>query len=238
MFPGSCLAWGNLALGSTVGLVVNSKRVYTKGNFLACCCQCPHPCGELLPTHTSTGGPRSPAHSFGSVSCGNHCSFPLGLGVNKKIFVPSKTRGCFPKSYRNPIIKSHCPSRSYSMGISIPFVGVPGWEAWCEVQNLHHSGRPSLVLFSSSGFVVPLPGRYGILFYRDCAPSTTLLQLLLSGHGIFSLVGSREILLMVVQQLVKILVLPQEEMSIHTFTLPSSTGNECWSFLMCLIISF
>ena len=36
-----------------------------KGNF-----QCPCPCGEPLPTHTSTGDPPELAGSFESISCG------------------------------------------------------------------------------------------------------------------------------------------------------------------------
>ena len=36
-----------------------------KGNF-----QCPCPCGEPLPTHTSAGDPPELAGSFESISCG------------------------------------------------------------------------------------------------------------------------------------------------------------------------
>ena len=52
--------------------------------------QCLHPCGEPLPTHSSTEGPATLAGSFGLVSC-DHCSSPLGLGACKILFVPSKT---------------------------------------------------------------------------------------------------------------------------------------------------
>ena len=65
--PGSCLAWGDPALGcvgSMVDLMVNSKRLYAKGTF-----QCPRSCGEPLPIHASTGDPPTLAGSFGSVSC-------------------------------------------------------------------------------------------------------------------------------------------------------------------------
>ena len=40
------------------------QEVYAEGAF-----QCPRPCGEPLPTHTSTGAPPTLAGSFGSVSC-------------------------------------------------------------------------------------------------------------------------------------------------------------------------
>ena len=39
------------------------------------------------------------------------------------------------------------------MGIPSPFVGSPGWKACCGVQNLHNSGRTSLVLLFSSLWV-------------------------------------------------------------------------------------
>ena len=64
---GSSLAQGDPAPGSTgsmVGLMVNSKRVYTKGHLPV-----PRPCGEPLPTHASTGGSPTLAGSFGPVSC-------------------------------------------------------------------------------------------------------------------------------------------------------------------------
>ena len=56
---------------------------------------------------------------------------------------------CFPQSCGSSMIKLLWPSRSDSPGIPSPSVGSPGWEAWRGVQNLHRSGRTSLVLFSS-----------------------------------------------------------------------------------------
>ena len=56
----------SVTIGSMVGLMVNSKRVYAKAAF-----QCPCPCGEPLPTHTSTGGPPTLAGGFDSVSLGS-----------------------------------------------------------------------------------------------------------------------------------------------------------------------
>ena len=69
----------------------------------------PWPCGEPLPTHASTGAlqrpgpvgspcrptpPREPSSSsrwlwFSPLWC--HCSFPLGLGAHKSLFVPSRS---------------------------------------------------------------------------------------------------------------------------------------------------
>ena len=47
------------------------------------------------------------------------CSFHLGPGVHKVLFVPSKT--LFPQSCVSSIIKSHWPPRSNSLGFSVPF---------------------------------------------------------------------------------------------------------------------
>ena len=55
--------------------------------------------------------------------------------------------------YGSPIIKSHWPTKSDSLGIPSSFANCPGWEAWCEAQNLHNSGRTFLVLLLSSSQV-------------------------------------------------------------------------------------
>ena len=75
-------------MGSIVGLMVTSKRVYAKGDLPRLLLPVPCPCGEPLLTHTSTGDPPTLAGRFGSVPCG---VIPLGLGVHKILFVPSKT---------------------------------------------------------------------------------------------------------------------------------------------------
>ena len=49
------------------------------------------PCGEFLPTYTSTEDPPTLAGSFGSASYGGHCSFSLSLGAHKVLFVSSMT---------------------------------------------------------------------------------------------------------------------------------------------------
>ena len=53
------------SVGSMVGLMVNSKRLYAKGDLPVP----PVPVATLL-THASAGGPPALACSFGSVSCG------------------------------------------------------------------------------------------------------------------------------------------------------------------------
>ena len=56
------------------------------------------------------------------------------------------------------MIKYWWLSKSDSLGIPSPFAGSSGWEAWCGVQNLHNSGRTSLVLLFSSLWVSYLVG--------------------------------------------------------------------------------
>jgi len=62
--------WILYQLSYVVGLVVNSKRVYATGGLPRLLLPVPRPCGEPLPTHTSTGGSPTLTSSFGSVSYG------------------------------------------------------------------------------------------------------------------------------------------------------------------------
>ena len=94
---------------------------------------------------------------------------------------------CFPSPVKSFVIKSCWPSRSDSPGIPGPFAGSSGWEAWRGVQNLHKSGRTSLVLFSSLwvthpvgvGFdfivIAPLqPSHYLFFFVFGCVVSSSV----------------------------------------------------------------
>ena len=141
----------------------------------------------------------------------------------KLLFVPSKTGVCFPKSHGSPIIKSHWPLRSDSLGIPSPFVIWPdmGFRIFITEGEL-------LWYYCSPGFGSPTQWVWGFIL-SWFTPPTVLLWLLLClwMWGIF-LVGSSVLLSMVVQPLVAILVLSQEEMSAHPSTLPSwtrSSGN-------------
>ena len=51
----------------------------------------------------------------------SHCSFLLGPGVHKGLFVPSKS--LFPQSCGSSAVKSHWPSKSNSLGVLSSFVG-------------------------------------------------------------------------------------------------------------------
>ena len=105
-----------------------------------------------------------------------HCSFPLGPGVRKILFVPFKSG------------VSVCPSpvkvlqsNPTNLQNQIP------WGFLVPLPN-PQSGKPDMGLrtFTIVGYLLCVivlqfsgcpPGRYGILFYCHCALSTILLQL-------------------------------------------------------------
>ena len=135
------------------GLMVNSKRVYAKRDLPGLLLPEP-PCLWWVSVDPRLHRrPSTTSRYFWFTSLWAHGSFPLGLGAHKILFVPSKTGVCFPQSRGSPIIKSRRPSRSDSLVIPSPFVRYLGWEAWRGVQNLHNSGRTSLVLLFSGLWV-------------------------------------------------------------------------------------
>ena len=67
----------------------------------------PRLCWRLLDTHR---------HIWVSLLWG-HCSFLLGPGAHKVLFVPSKS--LFPQSCLSSVIKSHWPPKSNLLGIPI-----------------------------------------------------------------------------------------------------------------------
>ena len=58
-----------------------------------------------------------------------HCSFLLGPGEHKVLFVPSKS--LFPQSCVSSVINSDYPPRSNFLGVLSPFARFPGWEICC-----------------------------------------------------------------------------------------------------------
>ena len=149
-----------------VGLMVTSKRVFTKGDFPR----------RLLPVPPSLWwapadpnlhrGPATLTDSFGSVSYGvSQCSFPLSLGELKVLFVPSKTRvSCFPQS-----CGSHWPSQSDSQSL----VRSSGWQVAFRTLTTVRE----LWYYCSQFMGHPASG-YRIWFYCDCSPPSISLQLL------------------------------------------------------------
>lgn len=104
------------------------------------------------------GDPPTLAGRSGSILLLSHCSAFLRSWFMQD-FVSSHTLQvwsfCFPQSCGNLVIKSCRNSNSDSLRNSLhPFARSPGWERNAEwAQNLHKSGRISLVLlFSVYGF--------------------------------------------------------------------------------------
>ena len=75
--------------------------------------------------------PETPGHSQASLcqSLGGHCTFVLGPGAHKVLFVPSKT--LFPQDSAGSVIKSHWPPKSNSLRVLHPFARSPDWEIYC-----------------------------------------------------------------------------------------------------------
>ena len=76
------------------------------------------------------------------------CSFLLGSGAHRVLFVPSKS--LFPQSYVSSVIKSNWLPKSNSLGVFSPFAKSPGWEIYCVSQNFLNSMRIYLVLLLCS----------------------------------------------------------------------------------------
>ena len=58
------------------------------------------------------------------------CSFLLGPGAHKVLFVPSKS--LFPPSSVSSVIKIHWPPKSNCLEVLSLFARSPGWEICCE----------------------------------------------------------------------------------------------------------
>ena len=144
-----------------------------KGTFQACCCQCPHPCGEPLVTHASTRDPSMVAGSFGSVSCRVTAPFLWVLVQAKLCLCSPRLEFLFPlslwKSY-NPIL----------LDFKVRFPGVP------------QAGKPDMGFrtFTTVGerlwyYCFLVRGGYGIWFDCDCTPPAISCGFFfVFGHGV------------------------------------------------------
>ena len=111
-----------------VGLMVTSKRVYTKGNLprllllvpLSLWWGPPDPCFHRRPPNTS--------RYFGSVSSGVTSPFLWVLVCARFLLYPPRLESCFLQFCGSLVIKSCWPSRSDSLGIPSPAVRTPGWK--------------------------------------------------------------------------------------------------------------
>ena len=94
--------------GCIPSLLFGLRPNYGTGNLLQenlcqhCCIYCPWPHGRLLSTHASARDSRTLTGKSDSISCGGQCSFLLGPGMDKVLFVPSK----LPQSFGSSVIKS------------------------------------------------------------------------------------------------------------------------------------
>ena len=105
-----------------------------RGTFLDFCCRCPHPCGEPLLTHTSTGDHQTQAGSFGAASCGATAPFLCDLVCVRFCLCPPRLESLFPptlwKHYNQiPLaFKIGFPEDSQSL-CQIPRLGNLTWDS-------------------------------------------------------------------------------------------------------------
>ena len=59
--------------------------------YTYCYTHCPKSCSKAPPTHISTGDSLTLLGKSGSVFCGYRCSFLLGPGAHKVLYLPSKS---------------------------------------------------------------------------------------------------------------------------------------------------
>ena len=105
----------------TIVALMETPRGFTpRGNFL-----CPHPCGESLLIHASTGNPPALTGVFTQYPVRSLLLFS-GSWCKKKFVMPSKTGSLFPpvfcKAYNQNLLV-------WFPGFPSPFVRFPDWEA-------------------------------------------------------------------------------------------------------------
>ena len=195
-------------MGSMVELMVTSKRAFIKDD---------HP-RLLLPVSQSLWWAPADPHlnrkPFILVQSSVESLFLSSGFWCAQIFVCALQDWilCFPQCCRSPIVKSYWSLRSSSLGIPSLFLGSPGREAWCGVQNLHNSEKTSLVLLLSSLQVTHQQVWNLILSWLHPSYHFSVVSSLSLDVEYLFVVGSSVLLLMVIQQLVVILVLSQKEM--------------------------
>ena len=155
--------------------MVTSKRAQARGSTSKdCCCQCPSPRGEPLPTHTSTGDPptlagwsaQSPAEPLLLSRC-----------MQNFVCVLQEWSVCFHSPveilWPNPAgLQSQIPWGFLSLSLD-PQVGKP------DVQFRTFTTMGELIWYYCYP-VCELPTQdYGIWFYCDCIPPPVSLWLLL-----------------------------------------------------------
>ena len=143
-----------------------------KGSFPDRCCPVPHPCGEPLLTHASTGDPPTRAGSFVSVSSGVTAPFLWVLVRARFCVCPPSLESLFPL-----VLGKSC--NQIPLGFKVRFPGDS------------QAGKPAVGFwtFTALGGLLRYhcshpPSGCGIWFCRDYTSPAILLQLLVFGCGV------------------------------------------------------
>ena len=111
-------------LGDWTELNEDNGNLLQKVFCMHCRIQCPWPCSRHCWPMPLLESPRDSQASLGQPLL--DCSFLLGPGAHKVLFVSSKS--LFPQSCVSSVIKSYWPPKSNSLGVLSPFARPPGWE--------------------------------------------------------------------------------------------------------------
>ena len=104
-------------------------------------CRCSEP--QLFPA--SAAGPPILADKSGPVSDEVTVFYPWVLVQATSVCALQEWSFCFPQSCGVPATKPHWPSKTDSLGSSLPIARAPGWGARHGVQNFHSCWRTSVV---------------------------------------------------------------------------------------------
>ena len=109
---------------SVVGLMATSSKrtCATCQASQHCYCQCSCPRGRPLLTHASAEGPQTLRGRSGSVSCGDHCSFPWVLVHTRFCLCPPRVSGRYEVlNVIAPLLPSCC--FAFVLGCGAAFLG-------------------------------------------------------------------------------------------------------------------
>ena len=126
--------------------------------------QCPWPCTRPPPTSTSTGDSWILTGKSGSVSFRGHCSFLLGPGVHKVLFVSSKSllpQSCVSSGGFVVGFVTTSSMRAYAIPRSIAPEPLPLWQA---TADLYLCRRHSNTQRQSDSVSVGSPSAHKVLF--------------------------------------------------------------------------
>ena len=159
--PVDCFPWGGPALGSTelYGRVDSDlqedPRTAASRASVPMASHCwPTPPQETL-QHQQGGLVQYPVMPL--------ILSPGSLYTQDFVCVLQEWSLCFPQAYGSPVIKSHWPSDSDSLGIPRPLARCPGWEAWWGFRTFTRVGE--LLWYYCSGM------RFDFIVFAPLLPS-------------------------------------------------------------------